>query len=338
MDRSSWQCRQNKQLGWRPAGLLILVTLSSLLNPATAQSTPCGPSLNCVNGALCNETPESATGGVAYLCACLNGFSGPNCETKVTASGTGSTTCGPNLLCLNGGVCNETPGAEAGGGGAYLCACPNGFNGQDCGTPCGGVSQAPCSPASTASSSGPTAAPLPTTSTPTSAPVTPSPVTTQPASNPVVNPGPVPTATQACGPSLVCQHGGVCNQTPGAQEGDTGFCACLDGFTGLDCSVDSTGQNRGSTTTQATNGVAPVITPTATSSIRRASSGGGGVKVWVIVVAVVAALAGVVLVGAVLLLVRRRRSAGGALAYQRRDSAHAQMSSLERRGDFAADV
>lgn len=89
MDRNKWQCHQSRSLGWRPAGLVILVTVSALLIPAIAQSTQCGPSLNCVNGGVCNETPGSETGTVAYLCACLNGFSGQNCETKVTAPATG---------------------------------------------------------------------------------------------------------------------------------------------------------------------------------------------------------------------------------------------------------
>ena len=86
---------------------------------------------------------------------------------------------------------------------------------------------------------GPLAAPLPT---PSSRPVTPAPTTAPAAVNPPANPGPVPTATQACGQNLVCQHGGVCNQTPGSQAGDGYFCACLNGFTGLDCSVGSTGE------------------------------------------------------------------------------------------------
>ncbi|KAM9812844.1 delta-like protein C isoform 2-T2 [Syngnathus typhle] len=71
----------------------------------------------CRNGASCTNTGQGS-----YTCACRPGFSGNNCEIK-------NDLC-ESAPCRNGGSCKNLSDG-------FLCVCPRGFSGPDCGT--GGV-------------------------------------------------------------------------------------------------------------------------------------------------------------------------------------------------------
>lgn len=76
----------------------------------------CGTHEPCLNGGQCeNAAPDQ------YLCTCLEGFSGPNCEVVDNPCATGP--------CQNDGVCQET-----GVNGQFQCTCAPGWTGQTCGT------------------------------------------------------------------------------------------------------------------------------------------------------------------------------------------------------------
>lgn len=74
----------------------------------------CGHLLPCLNGGTCeNLGPDS------YQCACLEGYSGTDCEFD-------DDVCGHTAPCQNGATCNNT------GPNAYSCECTEDFTGVDC--------------------------------------------------------------------------------------------------------------------------------------------------------------------------------------------------------------
>ncbi|XP_038049720.1 uncharacterized protein LOC119723229 [Patiria miniata] len=82
--------------------------------PPPRPQDPCRPNNPCKNGGVC-----SSTGVSKYTCACVNGYSGDNCEQE-------PDPCQPNNPCLNDGVCRSI------GGGQYTCECVNGYMGDNC--------------------------------------------------------------------------------------------------------------------------------------------------------------------------------------------------------------
>ena len=68
----------------------------------------------CHNGATCFNTGQGS-----YTCSCSPGWTGTNCEIRIT------NECTHNL-CTNGGTCQGT------GVNNYTCVCPLGFHGVHC--------------------------------------------------------------------------------------------------------------------------------------------------------------------------------------------------------------
>lgn len=95
-------------------------TMQSDLNVLWRSTPPlldldvCGHLLPCLNGGTCeNLGPDS------YQCACLEGYSGTDCEFD-------DDVCGHTAPCQNGATCNNT------GPNAYSCECTEDFTGVDC--------------------------------------------------------------------------------------------------------------------------------------------------------------------------------------------------------------
>ncbi|XP_071823083.1 uncharacterized protein [Apostichopus japonicus] len=125
----------------------------------TCEETPFGYICFCPDGSIGQECPDGGGGGAcdpnpcfndgscselpfpdgAYICNCLPGTFGVNCEN----GGGGGGACDPNP-CGPRGTCEETPFG-------YICFCPDGSIGQEC--PDGGGGGAcdpnPCGPRGT---------------------------------------------------------------------------------------------------------------------------------------------------------------------------------------------
>ena len=87
--------------------------------PTVPPSTTVPPSYcDCVNGGVCTEKVDTASGRSFYECVCPSGYEGFNCETSYCD-------------CVNGGVCTEKVDA-ASGWSFYECVCPAGYTGFNC--------------------------------------------------------------------------------------------------------------------------------------------------------------------------------------------------------------
>jgi len=65
----------------------------------------------CDNGGNCTDGINS------FICHCVDGFTGENCETDIDV-------CDPNP-CDNGGNCTD-------GINSFMCHCVDGFTGENC--------------------------------------------------------------------------------------------------------------------------------------------------------------------------------------------------------------
>ncbi|PWA29810.1 hypothetical protein CCH79_00007720, partial [Gambusia affinis] len=104
-----WQCTCEKNWG----GLLCDKDLNY-----------CGTNQPCKNGGTCMNTEPDE-----YNCACLDGYSGKNCEIAEHA-------CLSNP-CANGGTCHEVPSG-------FECHCPAGWSGPTCAEDTDECASAPC--------------------------------------------------------------------------------------------------------------------------------------------------------------------------------------------------
>jgi hypothetical protein len=94
----------------------------------------------CQNGGTCTD------GDNTHTCACVNGFSGANCETDVD-----SCAASP---CQNGATCIDTVGATADDGVTYTCVCiSSSFEGKNCET-VNACAESPCQNGGTCTVSG----------------------------------------------------------------------------------------------------------------------------------------------------------------------------------------
>ncbi|XP_032404173.1 protein jagged-2-like isoform X2 [Xiphophorus hellerii] len=84
----------------------------------------CGTNQPCKNGGTCMNTEPDE-----YNCACLDGYSGKNCEIAEHA-------CLSNP-CANGGTCHEVPSG-------FECHCPAGWSGPTCAEDTDECASAPC--------------------------------------------------------------------------------------------------------------------------------------------------------------------------------------------------
>lgn len=100
------------------------------LQPPVPPPTPCIPN-PCLNGGACEPTTAGD-----FTCDCLDGWEGDLCGTPapppVAPPVDPPTPCSPNP-CLNGGACE--PGAPGTVTDDFVCSCPDGWEGELCGTP-----------------------------------------------------------------------------------------------------------------------------------------------------------------------------------------------------------
>ncbi|XP_033626670.1 uncharacterized protein LOC117289582 isoform X36 [Asterias rubens] len=93
----------------------------------TVNPNPCN-SFPCLNGATCLTMD-----GTHYICMCINGFVGLNCETpSVNLPQLERCT---NSQCNNGGTCYNSYNSKSGQNvqsGQYSCVCAQGFTGINC--------------------------------------------------------------------------------------------------------------------------------------------------------------------------------------------------------------
>ncbi|CAF4554463.1 unnamed protein product, partial [Didymodactylos carnosus] len=86
----------------------------------TSSSLPANNPQKSVSGCMCQN------GGICYgnskTCICLNGFTGTFCEYS---GGSVGTPC-RQIVCQNGGTCQESPGQIA------ICICKPGYSGSSC--------------------------------------------------------------------------------------------------------------------------------------------------------------------------------------------------------------
>ncbi|XP_078485755.1 uncharacterized protein LOC101242992 isoform X2 [Ciona intestinalis] len=80
-------------------------------------------SMPCANGGTCTD------GVASFTCACVNGYTGTNCETDID-------DCA-SMPCANGGTCTD-------GVASYTCACVNGYTGTNCETDIDDCDSMPC--------------------------------------------------------------------------------------------------------------------------------------------------------------------------------------------------
>ncbi len=92
---------------------------SGVLTTTTPVSNPCSPN-PCQNNGFCTQTGTSN-----YICSCLSGFQGSNCQVVITTTTPVSNPCSPNP-CQNNGFCTQT------GTSNYICSCLSGFQGSNC--------------------------------------------------------------------------------------------------------------------------------------------------------------------------------------------------------------
>lgn len=104
-----WQC--NCDEGW--GGLFCNQDLNYCTNHKP-----------CKNGGTCTNTGQGS-----YTCACLQGFTGTNCDTHLNAC--------LHQPCLNGGTCKSTERN-------YTCECPLGYYGRHCDTTASTCTENPC--------------------------------------------------------------------------------------------------------------------------------------------------------------------------------------------------
>lgn len=104
-----WQCSCEKNWG----GMLCDKDLNY-----------CGTNQPCKNGGTCMNTEPDE-----YDCACLDGYSGKNCEIAEHA-------CLSNP-CANGGTCHEVPSG-------FECHCPAGWSGPTCAEDTDECASSPC--------------------------------------------------------------------------------------------------------------------------------------------------------------------------------------------------
>ncbi|CAF1140852.1 unnamed protein product [Adineta steineri] len=84
----------------------------SLGTSCNISSDPCAMTQPCLNSATCHTNASALLG---YICACVTGYSGTNCEYDVPSCSN----------CLNGGKCNSTANETT-------CTCPTGKLGGHC--------------------------------------------------------------------------------------------------------------------------------------------------------------------------------------------------------------
>ncbi|XP_078487205.1 uncharacterized protein LOC100180981 isoform X1 [Ciona intestinalis] len=100
----------NGGVSYRGFYIQYAVTEGVLKPPDPCASNP------CQNGGTCT------TQGSKYVCTCVDGFAGTDCETVVESSTVDH--CDPNP-CQNDGTCTDT-------GDGYSCACADGWTGDTC--------------------------------------------------------------------------------------------------------------------------------------------------------------------------------------------------------------
>ncbi|XP_038051060.1 protein eyes shut homolog isoform X2 [Patiria miniata] len=92
------------------------------VDPAVTARDNCDPN-PCMNGGSCEDGTNS------YVCTCVEGFTGNDCEIDID-------DCDPDP-CMNGGACQN-------GVNSYTCTCVEGFTGSDCETDIDDCNPNPC--------------------------------------------------------------------------------------------------------------------------------------------------------------------------------------------------
>ncbi|XP_038052310.1 neurogenic locus notch homolog protein 2-like [Patiria miniata] len=92
------------------------------VDPAVTARDNCDPN-PCMNGGSCQDGTNS------YVCTCVEGFTGNECEIDID-------DCDPDP-CMNGGACHD-------GVNSYTCTCVEGFTGSDCETDIDDCNPNPC--------------------------------------------------------------------------------------------------------------------------------------------------------------------------------------------------
>ncbi|EEA08248.1 EGF-like domain-containing protein [Cryptosporidium muris RN66] len=80
------------------------------------QQVNCGQNGKCFEVGVLEDQRQ-------YICICIDGYTGPKCDTKWDAC----LSAGPTNLCLNGGICTSTMEYPY-----YSCKCLSGYTGLNC--------------------------------------------------------------------------------------------------------------------------------------------------------------------------------------------------------------